>query len=204
MDQQRGESNIRFSRKMGGEAHIAVRLRQGKATAALWRRRLKLGSRSPNPDEWRVLPGPGLPALPIVDVESRQEELTLVCRVPEPVLSRTVACGHTEWNSALVRLDMKPATFCGIRYVDLKVRHTIGAFVSLASVAPIFSVGQVALICLAKDFNYFIMAVLIVYVCLVELCVIALAESRSFGYMFSVWQVRVPMDGPPPMDGRPD
>eukprot|EP01055_Gregarina_sp_Pseudo9_P001118 Gregarina_sp_Pseudo_9__1117@NODE_172_length_3840_cov_49_069982_g81_i1_p1_GENE_NODE_172_length_3840_cov_49_069982_g81_i1NODE_172_length_3840_cov_49_069982_g81_i1_p1_ORF_typecomplete_len332_score83_34_NODE_172_length_3840_cov_49_069982_g81_i19411936 len=176
-------------------AAIAIKLRPGKATGALYNRRTRTGhAHSLLSDEWKLQLAPDLPAMQVLDMQTRWKDLLMVCRIPEPILSKTVAWGHTEWCSNLIRPEMKPQTFCGIRYVDNKVRHTIGAFVSLASTAPIFSVGQVALVCLARNLHYLVMALLIFYVVVVELSVIAMAESRNFGYLFSLWQLFIALD----------
>eukprot|EP01053_Blabericola_migrator_P003401 Blabericola_migrator_1__3400@NODE_1_length_33786_cov_123_788665_g0_i0_p11_GENE_NODE_1_length_33786_cov_123_788665_g0_i0NODE_1_length_33786_cov_123_788665_g0_i0_p11_ORF_typecomplete_len350_score39_31FUSClike/PF12805_7/1_1e04FUSClike/PF12805_7/0_42_NODE_1_length_33786_cov_123_788665_g0_i075758624 len=170
---------------------INIGLRPGAATNALARRRAK---KSKHGDEWRVQLGPTLPIMPVVDLRAISDEYLMVCKVPEPVLTRTIAWGHTQWSSTLTRLDMKVSTFCGIRYMNIKVRHTIGAFVSLGATAPIFSVGQVALVCMAKDFSPVIMASLISYVFVVEIMVLLLAESRKFGFFFGLWQVMMALD----------
>eukprot|EP01053_Blabericola_migrator_P003392 Blabericola_migrator_1__3391@NODE_1_length_33786_cov_123_788665_g0_i0_p12_GENE_NODE_1_length_33786_cov_123_788665_g0_i0NODE_1_length_33786_cov_123_788665_g0_i0_p12_ORF_typecomplete_len332_score35_38_NODE_1_length_33786_cov_123_788665_g0_i063727367 len=172
---------------------VAIRLQPGAATRALYRRRLKVtkqGSR----DEWKIQLAPELPPMAVVDVKYKGDDLFMICRVPDQVLTRTIAWGHTQWSSTLARMDMKISSFCGIRYVNSKVRHNIGAFVSLGATAPIFSVGQVALVCLAKELHGIVMAIWIVYVVFAELMVVVLAESRRFGFAFSMWQFLIAVD----------
>eukprot|EP01054_Gregarina_sp_Poly1_P002830 Gregarina_sp_Poly_1__2829@NODE_178_length_11948_cov_356_078613_g158_i0_p4_GENE_NODE_178_length_11948_cov_356_078613_g158_i0NODE_178_length_11948_cov_356_078613_g158_i0_p4_ORF_typecomplete_len323_score43_43FUSClike/PF12805_7/0_17_NODE_178_length_11948_cov_356_078613_g158_i08361804 len=171
-------------------ATIAIKLRPGKATGALYNRHCRRAFK----EDWKLQLGPELPAMQVLDLHTRWRDLMMVCRIPEHILTKTVAWGHTEWCSSLVRPEMKAHTFCGIRYVESKVRHTVGAFVSLASTAPIFSVSQVALVCLARDFNFVVMPMLILFVVIVELSVIAIVESRCFRYPFSVWQALIALD----------
>lgn len=188
-----GKATMGFKDDSDSYAAVAIKLRPGKATGALYNRRVRQGHIATN-EEWRLQLAPDLPMMQVVDMQTRWKELLMVCRIPEFILSKTVAWGHTEWCSCLIRPEMKPESFCGIRYVDHKVRHTIGAFVSLASTAPIFSVAQVTLVCLARDINYLIMCPLIIFVVCLEVSVIIIAETRNFGYMFSFWQLMIAVE----------